>query len=157
MLIFYVNNVMLGCLLFVNVGWSGPLTFFSVLRRRWSMSGHSLYLQTLIHHTEWLLCMEIQCMVGSWCHVRLVLKRKVIVFWSDHACIFHIGLISCSELRSCSKLHLTIPHKLVVFYISLEMPYIDIQKGCDMFLVKKTVRNVKIVNKTTYTNHTLGC
>ena len=66
----------------------------------------------------------------------------------------HMGHISCSELRSCSKLQLTMPRKLVVFYISLEMPYIDIQKGCDMFLVKKTVRNVKIVNKTVYKPHT---
>ena len=49
------------------------------------------------------------------------------------------------------------PHKLVVFNTSLEMPYIDIQKGCVMFFVKKTLRNAKIVKKTTCANDTLGC
>ena len=142
--------------LFMDVGRSRPLAF-GVLRRRWNMSGHSLHFQTLIHHTEWLLCIGIPCMMGSWCNVRPALKRKVTVFWFDRACIPHICCISCYELISCSKLPLTMPHKLVVFYTSLEMPYIDIQKGCDMFLVKRTVRYVKFVNKTMCTNHTLRC
>ena len=44
------------------------------------------------------------------------------------------------------------PHKFFVFYISLEMPYIDIEKCCDMFWWRKQFEML-IVKPSVQTTH----
>ena len=47
MLTLYVNNVMLGCLLFVNVGLSGPLAFITLINTNTSHSITVMYGNTM--------------------------------------------------------------------------------------------------------------